>query len=69
VAVAPAGPYANHLHLAPDNTSPLSFLIGRTADALPATQPTASKHLRQQLGRFTAYVCCVKVSILFCASL
>jgi len=45
VAVASAGPYANHLHLALDknhaSTSPLSFY--RT-DALPATQPTVSKH-------------------------
>jgi len=43
-AVASAGPYANHLHLAPDNhasTSPLSFY---RLDALPAVQPTASKH-------------------------
>jgi len=45
VAVASAGPYANHLHLAPDryhsSTSPLSFY---RPDALPAAQPTASKH-------------------------
>jgi len=43
VAVASAGPYAS-LHLAPDNhasTPPLSFY---RPDALPAAQPTASKH-------------------------
>ena len=43
VAVASAGPYAS-LHLAPDSTPPLSFFI---VDALPAAQPTASKHWRQ----------------------
>jgi len=45
VAVASAGPYAN-LHLAPGNhasTPPLSFY---RPDALPATQPTVSKHWR-----------------------
>jgi len=39
VAVASAGPNANHLHLVPDkdaSTSPLSFY---RPDALPATQP------------------------------
>jgi len=47
VAVASAGPYSNHLQLAPDrtdnlaSTSPLSFY---RPDALPAAQPTASKH-------------------------
>jgi len=44
VAVASDGPYANHLHLAPDNhasNSPLSFY---RPDALPAAQPAASKH-------------------------
>jgi len=29
VAVASARPYANHLHLAADSTSSLSFLTGR----------------------------------------
>jgi len=46
VAVVSTGPYAN-LHLAPDNhgsTPPLSFC---RPDALPASQPTASKHWRQ----------------------
>jgi len=33
VAVASAGPYANHLHLAADRP-----------DALPGAQPTVSKH-------------------------
>jgi len=45
VAVASAGPYANHLHLATDkyhaSTSPLSFY---RPHALPATQPTVPKH-------------------------
>jgi len=47
--VASAGPYANHLHLASTDkhtsTSPLSF---HRPDALPAAQPTASKHQRLQ---------------------
>jgi len=47
VAVASAGPYANHLHLAPDkqhaSTPPLSFY---KPDTFPAAQPTASKHWR-----------------------
>jgi len=46
--VASAGPYANHLHLAPDryhaSTSPLSFY---RPYVLPVAQPTASKHWRQ----------------------
>jgi len=47
VALASARPYANHLPAlqtdkdASSSTSPLSFY---TPDALPATQPTASKH-------------------------
>jgi len=47
-AVASAGPYANNLHLAPDNhasTPPLSFY---RPDALPDAQPTESKHWRQK---------------------
>jgi len=39
VAVASAAPYANHLHLTLDSTSPLSFY---GLDALLAAQPTAS---------------------------
>jgi len=46
-AVASAGPYAS-LHLAPDryhaSTSPLKFFY--RPDALPAAQPTVSKHWR-----------------------
>jgi len=49
VAVASAGPCANHLHLAPDwyhtSTSPLSFY---TPDAFFVAQPTASKHWRME---------------------
>ena len=48
--MASAGPYANHLHLAPGrqpchaSTSPLSSY---RPDALPPAQPTASNHWRQ----------------------
>jgi len=38
--MATAGPYAS-LHLVPDSTPPLRFY---RPDALPAAQPTASKH-------------------------
>ena len=46
MAVASAGPYASHLHLAPHrthhgSTSSLKFFYG--PDALPAAQPTALK--------------------------
>jgi len=47
VAVASAGPYANHLHLTPHNhasTSPVRFY---RPDALPAAQHTVSKHWKQ----------------------
>jgi len=47
LAVASAGPYTN-LHLTPDtpaSTPPISFY---RLDALPATQPTTSKHWRQK---------------------
>jgi len=40
VAVASAGPYANHLHLTADSTSSLKFY---RAGALPDAQPTVSK--------------------------
>jgi len=44
VAVASARPYAN-LHLDPDTTTPASHhSVFYRLDALPATQPTASKH-------------------------
>jgi len=48
VAVASAEPYSNHLHLAPDKVImpvpvPRHSVFYRL-DALPATQPTASKH-------------------------
>ena len=43
MAVASAGPYAN-LHLHPDTTTPASHhSVFDRLDALPATQPTASK--------------------------
>jgi len=43
MAVASAGPYANNLHLAPDQHQHLiaQFL---EADALPDAEPTVSKH-------------------------
>jgi len=48
MAVASAGPYAS-LPLAPDRTTPASTPLGPLPsfyrlDALPAAQPTASKH-------------------------
>jgi len=44
VAVASAGLYAN-LHLAPDITTPApQHSVFYRPDALPAAQPTASKH-------------------------
>jgi len=46
VAVASAGPYANHLHLAPDR-QPRQHLITPSftgQNALSDTQPTASNH-------------------------
>jgi len=62
VAVATAGPYANHLHLAPtDNhasTSPLSFY---RPDALPAAQPTALQvQVHQQFITDLPCTCLVK---------
>jgi len=46
VAVASAGPYANHLHLAADR-QPRQHLINLfyRPDALPDAQPTVSKRL------------------------
>ena len=46
VAVASAGPYAS-LHLAPDrqpHQQPTTLMFFYRPDALPAAQPTASKH-------------------------
>jgi len=47
VAVASAGPYANHLHLTPDTTMPVphhsDFFTG-WVPFLPPNQQTASKH-------------------------
>ena len=45
MAVASSGPYANHLHFAPDITmlAPHRSIFYRP-DALPDTQPTVSKH-------------------------
>jgi len=46
VAVASAGPYANHLHflLQTDNHASTSSLNFYLLDALPVDQPTVSKH-------------------------
>jgi len=43
VAVASAGPYANHLHFAPDSQHLITQFFYRQ-DALPDAQPTVSKH-------------------------
>jgi len=43
-AVASAGPYANNLHLTPDNHTNTSSFSFYRPDALPDSQPTASKH-------------------------
>jgi len=45
MAVASAVPYANNLHLTPDNNT--SSLNCYRPDALPDAQPTVSKHWRQ----------------------
>jgi len=43
--VASAGPYANNLHLTPDdNHNSTSSLDFYRLDALPDTEPTVSKH-------------------------
>jgi len=45
VPVATAGPYTNHLHLIADRTTPApNPSIVYRLDAIPATQPTVSKH-------------------------
>ena len=58
VAVASAGPYAS-LHLAPDKQAhqhPTTVFY--RPDALPAAQPTASKHWRQTLESNASAGCC-----------
>ena len=45
--MAPDGPYANHLHLTPDNHASTSSLILYRMDALPDSLPTVSKYSRQ----------------------
>jgi len=49
LAIASAGPYANNLHLTPNHAS-TSLLSFYRLDALPAIQPTVSKHWRQNIG-------------------
>ena len=44
VAVASAGPYANHLHFAPDNHASTSSLNFCGPDGLPDAQLIASRH-------------------------
>ena len=54
-ALASAGPYAS-LHLAPDRTMPAPHRsVFYRPDALPATQPTVSKHWRQNSMQHTVY--------------
>jgi len=49
-AVASAGPYANNVHLTPDNHTDNLSLNFERPDALPDAQPTVSKHLRNKVG-------------------
>ena len=51
--MASAGPYANHLHLAP-GISLLNSIFYRP-DALPCAQPTVLKHWRQLLVRYSIF--------------
>ena len=44
MAVASAGPYANNLHLAPDNHTNTPSLNFYRLEALPDAQPTVSVH-------------------------
>ena len=50
VAVVSAGPYAS-LYLAPDNHASTTSLSSYRPDALPAAQPTASKHWWQKMHK------------------
>jgi len=51
VAVASAWPYAN-MHIGPThNHASIPPLIFYRPDALPAAQPTVSKHWRQSMGK------------------
>jgi len=43
MAVASAGPYANNLHLTPDNHTNTSSLNFYRPDAFPDAQPTVTK--------------------------
>jgi len=49
MTVASAGPYANDLHLAPDNRTNTSSLNFCRPGALPDAQATVSKHGRQYI--------------------
>ena len=44
MALVSAGPYANNLHVAPDNHTNTSSQNIYRPDALPDAQPTVSKH-------------------------
>jgi len=55
-AAASARPYANNLHLAPDNHTKTSSLSFYRPDALPDAQPRAPKHWRQLISTDTAAV-------------
>jgi len=56
--VASAGPYANHLHLAP-GTYRVTMLVPHHSDfckpAFPAAHPTASKH-RRHIGWYEKWL-------------
>jgi len=56
VAVASAGPYVNHLHLAPDNHNSTSTLSFYMLDALPATQQTLWKYWRSTGKSWSKFV-------------
>jgi len=46
--MAATGPYANHLHLDPDSSTPVPHhIIYYRPDVLPDRQPSVSKHWRQ----------------------
>jgi len=60
VAVASAGPYAS-LHLAPDNTPPLSFLTGRMPFLLPIQQRQSAEGGKNPQITGNASKCCVPV--------
>ena len=63
VAVASAGLYTS-LHFIPDNHANIPPLSFYRLDALPAAQPTASKHWRQKLLTLLTVICLSVVAVL-----